>query len=350
MAKKSILGEFLNSDIKSKTFDNKIENIHYKKIKRPRKNRELRRIEELAEDIREDGLENNLLVRRIVDEDYDVELIGGERRYTAILMNIESGDMTYEYIPCKVVSMSELDARRRLILNNHENDPLTTAEKLEAVEELREIYRIKKEEAKNGGEPIPGRIQQIIANEMGLKKSQIANYEKIINRGSDKVRDSIKKEEITLDAAVTLVDLNEEEQEKFLKENDSYSKKAIELFKEELKKEHEANVEKQLYYNENNEIQEVDITKFEVDCNGNMKTDKDILDDNSVIFIKKENHIKTIDEIMTDIVDSMYKLREKLNGVEFRDEYAQFQKAQIEINKLMEQLGLVYSAEIQESI
>ena len=76
MAKKSILGEFMQSSAGKKLgFDNHIKNIHYAKIKRPQRNRELRRIDELAEDIREDGLENNLLVRTIEDDRYEVELI-----------------------------------------------------------------------------------------------------------------------------------------------------------------------------------------------------------------------------------------------------------------------------------
>ena len=65
MKKKSILGEFMNNEAKKLGFDNKISNIHYTKIKRPIRNRELRRIDELAEDIREDGLENNLLVEKL---------------------------------------------------------------------------------------------------------------------------------------------------------------------------------------------------------------------------------------------------------------------------------------------
>ena len=78
MAKKSILGEFMQSSAGKKLgFDNHINNINYAKIKRPQRNRELRRIDELAEDIREDGLENNLLVRKIENDRYEVELIGG---------------------------------------------------------------------------------------------------------------------------------------------------------------------------------------------------------------------------------------------------------------------------------
>lgn len=334
MAKKSILGEFMQSSAGKKLgFDNHIMNIHYTKIKRPQRNRELRRIDELAEDIREDGLENNLLVRKIENDRYEVELIGGERRYSAILRNIEHGDMTYEYIPCKVLTMSDIDARKRLILNNIENDPLTNAEKLEAVEELKEIYKAKKE----AGENIPGRIQTIIASEMGLKKSQIANYEKILNHASEEVRESIRKEELPLDAAATLVDLDEEEQRRFLNEHDTYSKKAVESYKE-AKHAQEQPIEKQLYYDEHDEIQEIDIE--DVDQRKDTE-DEEALESEAWDSITDTPPVETIEDIMTDIVNNMEKLEPKLRGVEFRNEYAQFQKIQREIDTLMEGLGLV---------
>ena len=334
MAKKSILGEFMQSSAGKKLgFDNHIMNIHYTKIKRPQRNRELRRIDELAEDIREDGLENNLLVRKIENDRYEVELIGGERRYSAILWNIEHGDMTYEYIPCKVLTMSDIDARKRLILNNMENDPLTNAEKLEAVEELKEIYKAKKE----AGENIPGRIQAIIASEMGLKKSQVANYEKILNHASEEVRESIRKEELPLDAAATLVDLDEEEQRRFLNEHDTYSKKAVESYKE-AKHAEEQPIEKQLYYDEHDEIQEIDIE--DVDPRKDTEDDE-ALESEAWDSITDTIPVETIEDIMTDIVNNMDKLESKLHGVEFRDEYAQFQKIQREIDTLMKGLGLV---------
>ena len=333
MAKKSILGEFMQSSAgKTLVFENHIKNIIYEKIKRPQRNRELRRIDELAEDIREDGLENNLLVRTIEDDRYEVELIGGERRYSAILRNIEHGDRTYEYIPCKVLTMSDIDARKRLILNNMENDPLTNAEKLEAVEELKEIYKAKKE----AGENIPGRIQTIIASEMGLKKSQVANYEKILNHASEEVRESIRKEELPLDAAVTLVDLDEEEQRRFLNEHDTYSKKAVESYKE-AKHVQEHPIEKQLYYDEYDEIQEIDIEDVDQrkDTEGDEALESEAWDSRTDTI-----PVETIEDIMTDIVNSMDKLEPKLHGVEFRNEYAQYLKVSDEINTLMELLGL----------
>ena len=334
MTKKSILGEFMNGSIKQMAFQNQIENIHYTKIKRPNKNRELRRIDELAEDIREDGLENNLLVRKVEDDVYDVELIGGERRYSAIMKNIASGDMTYEYIPCKVVTMSDIDARKRLILNNMENDPLTNAEKLEAVEELKEIYRMKKA----AGEKVPGRIQSIIAEEMGIKKSQVANYEKIINHASEPVRESIRKDELTIDAAVALVDLPDKDQKKFLAENDSYSKKAVDTYKAELKKQP---VEKQLYYDTHCVIQEEKIDELKSSFGSNAVIETCVDKANDIELYDNNNAHETIEEIMRAIIVNMDKLVAKLNGVEFRGEFAQYRRVRDEVYILMDQLGLI---------
>lgn len=289
---KSILGDFLNFDAKKAAFDNQIINIHYTKIRRPKRNRALRRIEELAEDIREDGLENNLLVREIEDEQYEVELIGGERRYSAILYNIEQGDLTYEYIPCKKVRLSDLDARRRLILNNHENDPLTAAEKLEAIEELKEIYRAKKA----AGEKVPGRIQELIAEEMGMKKSQVANYEKVLNHASDAVREKIRDESISIDAAAALVDLDEADQKEFLETAESYSRKEVDAFKDTMLK--------QQYFNEEYEL-EVKEDPIEIEAGHEDPQDEEQQE--------KEFRMK----LLRKAVDEVKKLSQQLDDVRF---------------------------------
>ncbi len=294
---KSILGDFLNFDAKKAAFDNQIVNIHYTKIRRSNRNRALRRIEELAEDIREDGLENNLLVREIEDEQYEVELIGGERRYSAILYNIEQGDMTYEYIPCKKVRLSDLDARRRLILNNHENDPLTAAEKLEAVEELREIYRAKKA----AGEKVPGRIQELIANEMGIKKSQVANYEKVLNHASEEVREKIRDESISIDAAAALVDLDEEEQNEFLETAETFSRKDVDAFKD--------TVMKKQHFNEEDELEVED--EYEEDLK---------YEDPPVEEADQVQEIELRKELLQRAVNEVKKLSHRLENTEFAED------------------------------
>lgn len=336
MARKSILGEFIKNDFKQMAFDNQIENIHYTKIKRPDKNRELRRIEELAEDIREDGLENNLLVRKIEDSKYDVEIIGGERRFSAIILNIEQGDMTYEYIPCKVVTLSDLDARKRLILNNNQNDPLTNAEKIEAVEELREIYRAKKA----AGEKVPGRIQQLIANEIGVGKSTVANYEKIINNAVPEVRELIKKDDITIEAAVSLVDLDDDEQKKYVDENKSYNKKDIEAYKDEIK------VDQQLYFDSNDEIAEEEY--YELQNQLEYEEVKDDIDDDLLDSFEssttEQSNIEThtIEDSMTVIMNEIDILKEKVCGVEFKSEEAQLKIVESDLISLLKMFGLEY--------
>lgn len=228
---KSILGEFKKQDIKKMAFKNQIENIHYKKIKPAKKNRALRRIEELAEDIKADGLEENLVLRKIENAEYDYELVAGHRRYSAICLNIENGDKTYEYIPCKIQNYDELTARKRLILNNYHNDPLTTAEKLDAVEELKEILI---EERKINPNGVHGRLQSIIANELGMKKSQVGNYEKIINNAIPEVREKIVEGDLTIKAAAELSSLDKEKQRSFINNKQDLDIKSIKKYKEKV--------------------------------------------------------------------------------------------------------------------
>ena len=227
---KSILGAFMNEDLGKYNFNNQIENIHYTKIRPAKNNRELRNIEELAEDIAEDGLESNLVVRKIEDNTFEYELIAGERRFTAIKTNIEKGDMTYEYIPCKIVEVDDITARKRLILNNIQADPFSDAEKLEKIAELKEIYK----ELKASGQKIPGRIQKLIADDLGMSKSQVGNYEKILNNAIPEVREKIKDGDMTISAAAELSSMDDEEQQQFIESNDNFDLKAVRQYKEEL--------------------------------------------------------------------------------------------------------------------
>lgn len=337
MSKRSILGSFTQSQLKKVGFDNKIKNIHYTKIKRADRNRELRRIEELAEDIAEAGLENNLLVRRIEHDDYDVELIGGERRFTAILHNIDQGDMTYEYIPCKVMDLDDVESRKRLILNNWENDPLTQSEKLDAVEELKEIYQQKKA----NGEKVPGRIQQIIASDLGISKSQVALYEKIISHAVPEVREKITSGDISIDAASSLVDLEDEEQLNFLEESSSYTKKDIEEYKDSLKEEDD--YDESSYEEDTCEIYDI--------CEEDLVEGQLYFDDNDTIQVNEpmqcsltstDNELEksTIEQSFHIIKAELDKLDVKMKGVEFVEEYGRLKTAIREIDDLMIVLGL----------
>ena len=183
----SILGSFDGVKSKKRNRDD-VQYIYYKEIRPAKKNRDVGDIKDLAEDIAEDGLDHNLLLTKIDDEDYKYEIVAGHRRFMAICLNIERGDRTYEYVPAKVKNYDEIDALRRLHLNNINTKPYTPGEMMEAIEDLRKIYEIKKQK----GEKEPGRIQELIAKDVGLKKSQVGNYEKVINNAVDEVKDKLK--------------------------------------------------------------------------------------------------------------------------------------------------------------
>lgn len=199
--------------------------------------------------------------------------------------------MQYEYIPCKVVTIGELDARKRLILNNYQNDPLTPAEKLDAVEELKEIYRLKKE----SGEKISGRIQTIIAEELGLKKSQVGNYEKVINNAIPEVRELINEGEMTISAGAELSSLDDEEQLMFVENADNFDIKTIKEFKSETEDEFDAEV----YY---------EGTDIDSDFDSNKNISEGVESEATV-----QNCMQEIDKFLS-ILDS------KITGVEWKVE------------------------------
>lgn len=318
----SILSSFDGVKTKKKSKD-EIEHIHYTKIKECAKNRDIGsddHIKLLAEDIALDGLDDNLVVRKIDDEDYEYEIIAGHRRYNAIKYNISQGDTTYEFIPCKVKELNDIDGYKRNILNNMLSKPLTPIEKLRAIEDLKEIYRTKKA----NGEKLGDRIQNLIAADTGLKKSQVGNYEKIIKNAIPEVRELIEKEEITISEATELASLNDENQMMFLEDNEgNISIDTIKAFKEELEEKATAdeidpyeNIEDIDYESQsNNHNQDFDYDDEEDDFDYEEESFEQIQ-----LNTKDENSSLDLQSIV-DILDNTYEmLGKKIHGIEWREE------------------------------
>lgn len=215
---KTTLEKGLNPDlIKKNDFDREIYFIEYTKIKPADKNRELRKISQLAEDIADAGLEQTLVVRRIDDPYYEVEIIAGHRRFAAIKLLIENGDERYRLIPCRVKNYEDTKTRERLHLSNLMGDEYTATEKIEAIIELEEIYK----ERKANGENIPGRICELIAEKTGLQKSQIYKYHKIGKAGTEEVLELLDKGKLTVNQAYGVSKLDKEIQKEALEDQDN---------------------------------------------------------------------------------------------------------------------------------
>lgn len=230
MTKKSILGAFSVDNVLSKTIDHHIVNVPFMKIKPAKDNRNIGDIIDLAEDIAENGLNSNLLVRKIDEPDYEYELVAGHRRYAAIRYNLDRGYKDLEFIPCKIQTQSDDDAYVSLVMDNALVKPLTQAELLHAIERLKEIFKRRKE----AGEAIPGRINHLISEVVGLGKSQVANYEKVLNHAIPEVMEEIEKGTMTINAAAELASMEEEDQLTFIEEKEGFDIKSVKEYKEQL--------------------------------------------------------------------------------------------------------------------
>lgn len=199
-------------DKASNALDNGIRNIYYKEIMPSPNNKfGIRDIEDLAEDIAATGLDHNIVIRPIDHADYKYEIIAGERRYTAICSLIEQGNLTYEYIPAKVVKLDDNKSRKKLILNNLMGRTITPEEMLQAVADLEELYV---EEKKTNG--LPGRVQHLIAGDVGLKPTQVGYYQRINHKAIPEVKEMIVSGDLTITEGAELAALDEEEQLQFV--------------------------------------------------------------------------------------------------------------------------------------
>ena len=214
----SILGSFKNTAALQNNQNYKVVLIPYTDIKEAEINRTLKHIDELAEDIKNDGLEQPLVVRKIHHDQYRYELVAGHRRFNAICKNIQDGDTTYRSIPCVIKNYDdEEEAHRRKLMNNLNIEGYSNGEKLEAIEWLIDYYKRKKAEK---GTEMPGRVRELVAQASGLKPTQVGTYQKVIDHAIPEVKEKIHAGELAINAAAELADMPEEDQIMFIQEND----------------------------------------------------------------------------------------------------------------------------------
>ncbi len=241
----------------------KVEYIDIENIKRNEKNfYDIVYVEELADDIKLNGLNHNLVVRKLDNGQF--ELISGERRYTALSKLVKEGNKTFALVPCKVIEVNDTDAEIILIQANAQTRELSEVEKLKQVQRLKELYKDKKAK----GEKVPGKIREIIANDLKLSPTQVGRYEKINSSLIPELKTVLEKGNLTIANASEFANLSEDNQKVILElinSNVNLSKnEAIEL-KNKLKKIEE---EKALEYKEKEKlIQENSTLKNKLNSN-----------------------------------------------------------------------------------
>ncbi|MBQ3422860.1 MAG: ParB N-terminal domain-containing protein, partial [Romboutsia sp.] len=186
--------------------------INLSDIQRSEKNfYDLNNIDDLAEDIKLNGLYHNILVRELENSTY--EIISGERRFLAYNKLFNEGDKNYSNIPCKVIKVNDEDAEIILIEANATTRELSDKEKLLQVEKLTTLYNTKKA---NGGK-IPGRIQKHISKSLGMSETSVARLQKISKNLIPELKEKFNNADLSLSNANEFASLDEEQQ-KIVKE------------------------------------------------------------------------------------------------------------------------------------
>ncbi len=206
----------------------KVQYISIDNIYRNKKNfYEIVDIDDLAEDIKLNGLNHNLVVRECENDTF--ELISGERRFTALSKLVKEGLPQFKTVPCKVLNVNDIDAEIILIQANAQTRELSDTEKLKQVERLKELYKTKK----SNGEKIPGKVRELIAKDLKLSPTQVGRYERINNKLISELKEILEQGNLTVANASEFSTLSEENQRVILdivKNNVELSKnEAIEL-------------------------------------------------------------------------------------------------------------------------
>ncbi|WP_394888292.1 ParB/RepB/Spo0J family partition protein [Clostridium perfringens] len=314
----------------------KIDYINIDRIKRNEKNfYEIVDIESLAEDIKLNGLNHNLVVRKLDNDMY--ELISGERRYTALNKLINEGNKEFNLVPCKVIESNDIDSEIILIQANAQSRELTEVEKLTQVERLKELYKIKKK----NGEKVPGKIRDIIANDLKLSPTQVGRYERINNKLIPELKAVIEQGNLTIANASEFSSLSEENQRVILSiidDKTNMSKQEAVDLKNKLKKIEE---EKELELKRLEEEKKNQVSKLKSE-NENLKKklDNNIEEERKEIEgqikIEFEEKLKNEKVILEEELKSKYDKKIEDITNEVKENNLEKQRLKDELSKLKE--------------
>ena len=226
----------LNAESRKVNVQKRTEYILFDKIQpNPRNEMSMTGIEELASQIKLSGLEQPLVVYQKEDGDYMI--LTGHRRYTAIKTLIERGDWDKSQpIECKVKDLEDMDVPLDMedkemlsILVTNQTREKTDADIAFEIKEWKNIISKLREQGvtfmvsgyDESGNPIKTEIagvrtQEIVAKQMGLSKSQVANFNKVENKGSEPLKQALKTNRINISTASDVANMTKEEQTEFI--------------------------------------------------------------------------------------------------------------------------------------
>jgi ParB family chromosome partitioning protein len=144
-------------------------------------------IEDLANDIKNNGLINPITVRKLNNSE-KYEIIAGQRRYLAMKL------LNNKTISCHILNISNQKAEEISLVENVQRNQMTTTDKVKAYSKLYEVYNKD--------------IEKVV-NAIHISKKTLQKYLKIKDLPLDVIQllDAIGEERISLDVAIELTKL-----------------------------------------------------------------------------------------------------------------------------------------------
>ena len=271
-------------------------------------------IKELAELIRDVGILNPPILKKVGDKDY--EIVAGERRYRAMGYLIQEGiwssdrKIKVHIFNPDLITLPLTDEEKedyvRLAENSGQRNK-TDGDLLLQMRGYQAIYTSLREK----GELTGIKTRMLLAADMKISPSKVAQLQKVENRGSEALVQALLDDQVTVSTAQKIADMPEKEQEKFITEVSTKKEpgekiERVDILKFQNEKDSKASAEKQMVQenSENTEKEEkpegilISGKKFRKDINVIMKKlkEKDIYlqEENYEIYLRSIEKLKKI--------------------------------------------------------
>lgn len=177
-------------------------------------------IDELAQSILENGMDQNLVVLQKPDGRY--KLLTGHRRRLALLKLVNEGHNEYSQAPCLVKNLDNIkfdisqSAKEKfaLITTNIQGRNRTLADNLHLMKLADEVFK----ELKAAGIDT-GKRREWVANQLGVSPSTVRDLTAIEKKAAPEVKQAIAEDKIPLTAATEIVQHSDEEQKKIIEKS-----------------------------------------------------------------------------------------------------------------------------------
>ncbi len=200
---------------------------------------EVNGIRELADNIKEFGLLQNLEVLEVeIEGEKMYRIITGHRRFEAIKLLISEEEKSFDMIPCKVEKdLTDIEEQLRLIKSNSDTRELSQEDKRKQVEELKRLYSIKNK--LEGIKVSKTELKESIASDTGLSAKQVERYNTINEKLIPDLQQYFDNGKIAFNDAIKFARLDEEMQLailEMLQVKDKITDEEVEVIKCENKK------------------------------------------------------------------------------------------------------------------